>query len=59
MSAQDVATATAAAVEQGEVLCVPGLADAGTVDRFTDAERELLSDGNRTALADRYRPATR
>jgi short-subunit dehydrogenase len=56
MSAQDVATATAAAVEQGEILCIPGLVDAGAIDRFTDAERVLLSDGNRTAIADRYLP---
>ncbi|MEW2623592.1 SDR family NAD(P)-dependent oxidoreductase [Streptomyces sp. NPDC048106] len=55
MSAQDVATATAAAVELGETVCVPGLADTGSVDRFTDAERELLSDGNRADIADRYR----
>jgi short-subunit dehydrogenase len=57
MSAQDVATATAAAVELGETVCVPGLADTGPVDRFTRAERELLSEGNRTEIADRYRAA--
>lgn len=56
MSAQDVATATASAVERGETLCIPGLADARTVDGFTEAERVLLSDGNRTAIADRYLP---
>jgi hypothetical protein len=58
MSAQDVATATAAAVELGETLCVPGLADTGLIDRLTDAERELLSDGYRTETAHRYRDAS-
>jgi hypothetical protein len=54
MSAEDVATATAVAVERGETLCVPGLPDAKVLERLQDVERTLVVDGNRAELADRY-----
>lgn len=59
MSAEDVATATAVAVERGETICVPGLPDVEAVDRLQEIERTLLVDGNRSELAQRYLSADR
>ncbi|MFF1398996.1 SDR family NAD(P)-dependent oxidoreductase [Streptomyces sp. NPDC058287] len=56
MSARDVATATALAVERGDTVCVPGLAKAEALERLQEAETDLVSDGNRSVLADRYQP---
>jgi short-subunit dehydrogenase len=56
MSARDVATATALAVERGDTVCVPGLPQAEALDRLLEAESALVSAGNSAALADRYRP---
>lgn len=54
MSAEDVAAATAVAVARGETVCVPGLPDAGALDRLAEVERDLVIEGNRSELADRY-----
>lgn len=54
MSAEDVAAATAVAVARGETICVPGLPDAEALDRLADIERDLVIEGNRSELADRY-----
>jgi short-subunit dehydrogenase len=57
MSAEDVALAAAVAIERGDTLCVPGLADPEALDQFEAAERALLRDGNRPILAAHYRSA--
>ncbi|WP_433236545.1 SDR family NAD(P)-dependent oxidoreductase [Actinomadura nitritigenes] len=57
MSAEDVATATAVAVERGESVCVPGLPGTEALDRLLEAEHALVGGGNRGVLAERYRPA--
>ncbi|CAL9392210.1 SDR family NAD(P)-dependent oxidoreductase [Streptomyces sp. enrichment culture] len=54
MPAEDVVTASLRALETGEVVCVPGLADAEAVDRVTAAELGLRSSSTGT-LAPRYR----
>jgi hypothetical protein len=59
MSAEDVATATAIAVERGETICVPGLPEVEAVERLQDVERTLVVDGNRAELAQRYLPSAR
>ncbi|MET7496130.1 hypothetical protein [Streptomyces sp900116325] len=56
MSARDVATATALAVERGDTVCVPGLAEAEALERLLETESALVSEGNRSVLADRYQP---
>ncbi len=53
MSAEDVATATAVAVEQGELICVPGLPERAAVDRLQEAELGLIAAAG-PSLADRY-----
>lgn len=58
MLAADVVTASLAALETGEVVCVPGLTDAGAVARLADAELALRG-GSGTTLAPRYRDAER
>lgn len=59
MSAEDVATATAVAVERGETVCVPGLPEVEALDQLQEAERALVVDGNRSELAPRYLSAAR
>ncbi|MEV7691463.1 SDR family NAD(P)-dependent oxidoreductase [Streptomyces bungoensis] len=58
MLAADVVTASLAALETGEVVCVPGLTDADAVARLADAELALRG-GSGTTLAPRYRDAER
>jgi short-subunit dehydrogenase len=54
MPAEDVVTASLAALDAGEVVCVPGLADPAAVARLTEAEAALrLASG--APLAPRYR----
>ncbi len=57
MSAEDVALAAAVAIERGETVCIPGLADTAALDQFEAAERALLGVGNQATLAGRYRLA--
>lgn len=54
MSAESVAAATAVAVERGETVCIPGLPDVKTFDQLEDVERNLVVEGNRKELPDRY-----
>lgn len=54
MPAADVVTASLAALRTGEVVCIPGLSDAGAVDRLAEAEQHLRGPAVRT-LAARYR----
>ncbi|CAL9363318.1 putative oxidoreductase [Streptomyces sp. enrichment culture] len=54
MPAADVVTASLAALAAGEVVCVPGLADAGAVERLVEAE-VALRGGSGASLAPRYR----
>ncbi|MGW4560880.1 SDR family NAD(P)-dependent oxidoreductase [Streptomyces sp. NPDC004561] len=58
MTASDVVTASLAALETGEVVCVPGLSDAEAVAALADAER-ALREGSGTSMAARYRTAER
>ncbi|WTO34079.1 SDR family oxidoreductase [Streptomyces achromogenes] len=58
MPARDVVTASLRALETGEVVCVPGLADAEAVGRLTAAELGLRSSSTGT-LAPRYRNPAR
>ncbi len=57
MSAEDVALAAAVAIERGETVCIPGLAETAALDQFEAGERALLGVGNQPTLADRYRLA--
>ncbi|MFI2645286.1 SDR family NAD(P)-dependent oxidoreductase [Streptomyces sp. NPDC018610] len=54
MPVADVVTASLAALTAGEVVCVPGLEDAGAVERLAGAELDLRG-GAGAALAPRYR----
>ncbi|MGD0833686.1 MAG: SDR family NAD(P)-dependent oxidoreductase [Candidatus Dormibacteria bacterium] len=56
MSADDVVAASLHALEVAETVCVPALEDAGVVERYHDAQRQMLAQGNLPALAARYRP---
>ncbi|MGV9255669.1 SDR family NAD(P)-dependent oxidoreductase [Streptomyces sp. NPDC003697] len=53
MPAADVVTASLAALETGEVVCVPGLEDAAAVERLAAAELAVRT-GSGAALAPRY-----
>jgi short-subunit dehydrogenase len=59
MEAGDVVAASLLALERNEVICVPGLDDAGAVIALQEQSRRLLQEGNRPELAARYhqRPA--
>ena len=54
MSPGDVVIASLAALEEGEVICVPGLGDPALVVALADAEHALRGASG-TQLADRYR----
>lgn len=54
MPAEDVVTASLAALRTGEVVCVPGLADADAVARLAAVEAELRGASG-APLAERYR----
>jgi short-subunit dehydrogenase len=56
MLPEDVVQACLSGLELGEVVCVPGLADAGAVDGLLAAE-EGMRGGVWTPLAERYRAA--
>jgi short-subunit dehydrogenase len=57
MTPQDVVTACLSGLAQGEVMCVPALADTALVDRLGEAQRAVLKGGamQGVALAERYR----
>jgi hypothetical protein len=54
MLPEDVVQASLAGLDAGEVVCVPGLADASAVDGLIEAE-QAMRGGNFAPLADRYR----
>lgn len=54
MSAEDVVAASLAALETGELVCLPGLEDISLVAQLGAVERSLLAGNNRSQLADRY-----
>ncbi|MFF9087486.1 SDR family NAD(P)-dependent oxidoreductase [Streptomyces sp. NPDC014991] len=56
MPPADVVTASLAALDDGEVVCVPGLSDAEAVARLSAAELGLRN-GSGTRVAPRYRTA--
>ncbi len=57
MSPEEVVTASLRALDAGEVVCVPGLEDPTVIERYHEAQREMLRQGNRPELAERYRAA--
>jgi short-subunit dehydrogenase len=56
MRAGDVVAASLHGLDRGEVLCLPGLDDAGLVDRLAALELELMAANAGPELAERYRP---
>lgn len=54
MEPDDVVTASLAALELDEPLCLPGLEDAGLTERYHQQQRELLLAANHDRLASRY-----
>ncbi|MBV9137106.1 MAG: SDR family NAD(P)-dependent oxidoreductase [Hyphomicrobiales bacterium] len=59
MIAQDIATAALAGLALGEVVCVPALADAASLDRLAESELAVFraATQSKPALAPRYREA--
>jgi short-subunit dehydrogenase len=57
MRADDVVAASLGGLERGEVLCLPGLEDAGLADRLAELELALLAGNAGPELAERYRGA--
>jgi uncharacterized protein len=55
MQAADVVVASLAAMARGEVVCLPGLDDAVLFERLADAERTVMINAGKPALAQRYR----
>lgn len=54
MAADDVVTASLASLEQGDVICIPGLEDPRLIAQVRDAQRDLLQHGRVGRLARRY-----
>ena len=54
MTASDVVAASLAALERGEVICVPGLDDPSLLEHVAEAQRAVLMSANRPTLAGRY-----
>src|SRR5207237_583425 len=55
MSAEDVVTASLAALDKGEVLCSPALEDPAVLERIGEQQRAAMAEGIRPTLAARYR----
>jgi short-subunit dehydrogenase len=57
MTPEDVVTASLSGPAQGEVMCIPALADSSLIDRLTEVQRAVLKAGamQGVALAERYR----
>jgi short-subunit dehydrogenase len=58
MTAPDVVAASLAALERGEVVCVPGLDDPSLLERLAEMQRAVLASANRPTLAGRYGPGS-
>jgi uncharacterized protein len=54
MGPDEVVTASLAALERGELICVPGLEDPSLIEQLTGAQRAVMQAGNRPELASRY-----
>jgi short-subunit dehydrogenase len=54
MEPADIVTASLAGLGLGEVICVPGLADAGAIARFDEAEAAVLGAVRAARIAERY-----
>ncbi|TMD67169.1 MAG: SDR family NAD(P)-dependent oxidoreductase [Chloroflexi bacterium] len=59
MQPDEVVTASVAALEQGELICVPGLEDPGLIEQLTGAQRAVMQAANRPQLAVRYQAPSR
>ena len=55
MSPDDLARASLAGLQLGEVVCVPALEDAAATQRIDEANRTLLAAARSTTTAARYR----
>ncbi len=57
MTPDDVVTASLSGLNQGEVMCIPALADISLIDRLGEAQRTVFKAGamQGVALAERYR----
>jgi short-subunit dehydrogenase len=55
MDVDDVVEASLASLDQGELICIPGLSDAAAIEAHRSARLRVLSEGRRGALAERYR----
>jgi uncharacterized protein len=55
MGPEEVASAALAGLRHGEVVCVPGLEDAGLLDTLRQAQQALLLTAVSSPLASRYR----
>jgi short-subunit dehydrogenase len=55
MQPADVVAASLAALEEREVVCLPGLEDAALFKRLVDARREAMASAGKPTLAGRYR----
>ena len=58
MGPDEVVTASLAALEHGELICVPGLEDPALIEQLTGAQRAVMQAGNRPQLAARYKAAS-
>jgi short-subunit dehydrogenase len=58
MSSEDIAVAIVSGLDQGEVVCVPGLEDVSLFASMRDLQQAALAGGNRSELATRYRHTT-
>jgi short-subunit dehydrogenase len=58
MQPDDVVAASLAALEAGELVCIPGLEDPTLVEQLTGAQRAIIQAGNQRELASRYKTAS-
>lgn len=58
MQPADVVAASLAALEAGELVCIPGLEDPKLVEQLTGAQRAIMQAGNQRELASRYKTAS-
>ena len=57
LEAPDIVAASLAALDLGEVVCLPQLADAGTLERIAEAQNALWGEARiATEIAARYKP---
>jgi short-subunit dehydrogenase len=57
MSPDDVVDASLAALDGGQLVCVPGLEDPALFENVGKAQRAVMESGNRPQLAARYKTA--